>query len=103
MPRYSVDVDLTYIPVEERGASLQNINGKLLRIGEGIKKAVTTVSQNRYDEVIVSIRTSDPTLKVQEIYDRLRYKSRPYSKRKFVVHKSAFEKMDVVDFRKFVT
>ncbi|MDR1675050.1 MAG: hypothetical protein LBR86_01050 [Tannerella sp.] len=67
------------------------------------QKAVTTVSQNRYDEVIVSIRTSEPTRKVQEIYDRLHYKSRPYSKRKFVVHKSAFEKMDVVDFRKLVT
>ncbi|MDR1653361.1 MAG: transposase [Prevotellaceae bacterium] len=67
------------------------------------QKAVTTVSQNRYDEVIVSIRTSDPTLKVQEIYDRLHYKPRPYSKRKFVVHKSEFEKMDVADFRKLVT
>ena len=67
------------------------------------QKVVTTVSQNRYDEVIVSIRTSDPTAKVQDIYDRLRYKSRPYSKRKFVVHKSDFEKMDVADFRKFVT
>ncbi|MDR1602426.1 MAG: hypothetical protein LBS42_08370 [Tannerella sp.] len=67
------------------------------------QKAITTVSQNRYDEVIVSIRTSDPTLKVREIYDRLHYKSRPYSKRKSVVHKSEFEKMDVADFRKFVT
>jgi hypothetical protein len=43
MPRYSVDVDLTYIPVEERGTSLQNINGKLLRIGEGIRKAVPDI------------------------------------------------------------
>jgi hypothetical protein len=67
------------------------------------QKAVTTVSQNRYYKVIVSIRTSDPTLKVQEIYDRLHYKPRPYSKRKFVVHKSEFEKMDVADFRKLVT
>jgi hypothetical protein len=41
------------------------------------QKAVTTVSQKRYDQVIISIRTSDPTPKVQDIYDRLHYKSRP--------------------------
>lgn len=67
------------------------------------QKAVMTVSQNRYDEVIVSIRTSDPSRKVQDIYDRLHYKLRPYSKRKFVVHRSEFEKLDIADFRKFVT
>jgi transposase len=67
------------------------------------QKAVMTVSQNRYDEVIVSIRTSDPSRKVQDIYDRLRYKLRHYSKRKFVVHRSEFEKLDIADFRKFVT
>jgi hypothetical protein len=67
------------------------------------QKAVTTVSQNRYDQVIISIRTSDPSPKVQDIYDRLRYKAKPYSKRKFVVHKADFEKLNVIDFRKFVT
>jgi biopolymer transport protein ExbD len=67
------------------------------------QKAVMTVSQNRYDEVIVSIRTSDPSRKVQDIYDRLHYKLRPYSKRKFVVHRSEFEKLDIADFRKCVT
>jgi hypothetical protein len=67
------------------------------------QKAVTSVSQNRCDEVIVSFRTSDPTPKVQEIYDCLHYKSRPYSKRKFVVHKSEFEKLEIADFRKFIT
>jgi hypothetical protein len=67
------------------------------------QKAVTTVSQNRYDEVIISIRTSDPSPKVQDIYDRLHYKPKPYSKRKFVVHKTEFEKLDVFDYRKFVT
>jgi predicted nucleotidyltransferase component of viral defense system len=40
MPRYSVDVDITYIPVKERETSLQNINNSLLRIGEEIKKAI---------------------------------------------------------------
>jgi hypothetical protein len=67
------------------------------------QKTVMTVSQNRYDEVTLSIRTSDPSRTVRDIYDRLHYKLRPYSKRKFVVHRSEFENLDIADFRKFVT
>lgn len=29
MPRYSVDIDLTYIPIESRNVSLNTINTKL--------------------------------------------------------------------------
>jgi hypothetical protein len=57
------------------------------------QKSVLTVSQNRYDEVIISRRCSDPTPKVEAIYRRLKYKSKPFSKRKFVVHKSEIKKM----------
>jgi LmbE family N-acetylglucosaminyl deacetylase len=39
------------------------------------QKAVTTVSQNRYDEVILSRQCSEPTPKVEAIYRRLKYKS----------------------------
>lgn len=38
MPRLSVDVDLVYLPVEEREATLSNIEGALLRIKNNIKK-----------------------------------------------------------------
>jgi len=67
------------------------------------QKAVTTVSQNRYDEVIISHRCSDPNPKVEAIYSRLKYKSKPFTKRKFVVHKSEFQKMDVIDIYLFPT
>jgi hypothetical protein len=67
------------------------------------QKAVTTVSQNRYDEVIISRRCSDPTPRVEAIYRRLNYKPQPFTKRKFVVHKSEFEKMDLTDLQLFVT
>ena len=67
------------------------------------QKSVLTVSQNRYDEVIISRRCSDPTPKVETIYRRLKYKSQPFSKRKFVVHKSEFEKMSLFDLQKLVT
>ena len=56
------------------------------------QKAVTTVSQNRYDQVIISHRCSEPKPNVDAIYRRLNYKSKPNINRKFVVHKSDFQK-----------
>jgi hypothetical protein len=67
------------------------------------QKSVVTVSQNRFDEVIVSLRCSEPTPKVEEIYRRLNYKTKPFSKRKFVVHKSEFQKMNLTDLRKLMS
>jgi hypothetical protein len=73
------------------------------------RKSVLTVSQNCYDEVILSRRCSElsrrcsePTSKVEAIYRRLKYKSQPFTKRKFVVHKSEFEKMDLADLQRFL-
>ena len=43
MPRYSIDIDLTYIPLDERERSLQNINDKLLIISENIKRSIPFV------------------------------------------------------------
>ena len=67
------------------------------------QKAVTTVSQNRYDQFIISHRCSDPTPKVDAIYRRLKYKPKPNIFRKFVVHKSEYEKMDNIDIYLFPT
>lgn len=36
MPRLSVDIDLTYVPVEPREASLKGIDAAMRRIGAGI-------------------------------------------------------------------
>jgi hypothetical protein len=68
-----------------------------------MQKAVTTVSQNRYDQVIISHRCSEPTPKVEAIYHLLKYKPKPNINRKFVVHKSEFQKMDIVDIYLFPT
>jgi len=67
------------------------------------QKSVLTVSQNRYDEVIITRRCSEPTTGAQAIYRRLKYKTQPFTKRKFVVHKSEFEKMNVDDLQRFIT
>ncbi len=54
------------------------------------QKAVTTVAQNDKDQVILIRRCSDPNQKVQQIYDALKYKYAPFTKRKSVVLKSEF-------------
>jgi len=66
------------------------------------QKSVLTVSQNRYDEAIISRRCNDPTPKAEAIYRRLKYKSQPFNKRKFVVHKSEFIKMKLTDLQMFL-
>ena len=40
MPRYSVDIDLTYIPIQERNDSLNNINKHLLSLKASIEKSI---------------------------------------------------------------
>jgi hypothetical protein len=67
------------------------------------QKAVTTIAQNNYDEVIIIRRCSDPNEKVQAIYRKLNYKMQPFTKRKFVVHKSEFLKLDFFDYNHFPT
>ena len=39
LPRYSVDIDLTYIPLEDRSSSLAHINEHLRSIAVNAKKA----------------------------------------------------------------
>lgn len=40
LPRLSVDIDLTYLPVEPRDESLQEISEALIRIGKAITRAI---------------------------------------------------------------
>jgi hypothetical protein len=63
------------------------------------QKAVTTIAQNNYEEVIFIRRCSDPNEKVKAIYDKLKYKAQPFNKRKFVVHKSEFQKPYLADYK----
>ena len=54
------------------------------------QKAVTTTAQNEKDELILIRRYSDPNDKVQMLYDALKYKYVPFTKKKSVVLKSEF-------------
>jgi predicted nucleotidyltransferase component of viral defense system len=41
MPRLSVDIDLTYLPIEDRSTSIRNIGGALERIKSSIEKVIS--------------------------------------------------------------
>lgn len=43
LPRLSVDIDLTYIPIEGRQATLQNISEALIRIKSRVERYVNNV------------------------------------------------------------
>ena len=43
LPRLSVDIDLTYLPIEPREPSLENISESLSRIGAGLRRAIPGV------------------------------------------------------------
>ena len=40
LPRYSIDIDVTYIPLKDRKSSLDDINQKLLEVKKDIEKAI---------------------------------------------------------------
>ena len=44
MPRYSVDIDITYIPIEDRAASLSTINQRLLELKRSIERSIPGIS-----------------------------------------------------------
>ncbi len=43
MPRLSIDIDLTYLPIEDRATTLQNISSALVRIKENVEKALPNI------------------------------------------------------------
>ncbi|WP_062769178.1 nucleotidyl transferase AbiEii/AbiGii toxin family protein [Sphingopyxis terrae] len=71
MPRLSVDIDLTYLPVEDRAASLAKIDAAMLRIKERIEKGLpgAKVAPSRSaDEKIVTkliVRMDDAQIKIE--------------------------------------
>lgn len=51
MPRLSVDIDLTYIPLEDRATSLTNIAAALERIKKNIEKVIPGANVNHREEI----------------------------------------------------
>ncbi|MCO5946718.1 nucleotidyl transferase AbiEii/AbiGii toxin family protein [Mucilaginibacter flavidus] len=66
MPRLSVDIDLTYLPIEDRAASLQHIAEALERLKASIEKAVPgTRVIHRREVAKLQIATQAATIKLE--------------------------------------
>ena len=71
MPRLSVDIDLTYLPVEDRTNSLAAINAAMLRIAErieaGIRGAKVNPSRSADEKVVTKliVRAGDVQIKIE--------------------------------------
>lgn len=71
MPRLSVDIDLTYLPVEDRAISLAAIDAAMLRIKERIERGIFAARVNASrsaDENIVTkliVRASGVQIKIE--------------------------------------
>jgi hypothetical protein len=57
------------------------------------QKCLTTVAQNKHDEIISIRRCSEPEDKVRQIYDALHYKHAPFTRKKSVVLKPTPQKI----------
>jgi hypothetical protein len=71
LPRLSVDIDLTYLPINGRKAALSGIDKALLRISERVKKTIPGVrvfSKKDYEFNLAAgllIRRGDATIKME--------------------------------------
>jgi predicted nucleotidyltransferase component of viral defense system len=66
MPRLSVDIDLTYIPLEDRAASFEHINTALQNIKERIHKVDNTIKVvPQLDKLKLQIQDAKALIKIE--------------------------------------
>lgn len=65
MPRYSVDIDLTYLPIEDRKTSIQNINEALAQIRKFILQSIVGSKVVLHQNSKLIISTQKATIKVE--------------------------------------
>ena len=66
MPRYSVDIDITYIPIEDRAASLSTINQRLHELKRSIERSIPGISVVHKPDVWKLLCTHDAaTVKIE--------------------------------------
>ena len=66
MPRYSVDIDLTYIPIHEREESMKNINEHLKTLKSNIEKSIPGIKViPKYDVLKLQCTLNGETVKIE--------------------------------------
>lgn len=71
---------------------------EIVRIANTQKNVLTT-AQNQTDEIIIIKRCSEPTESLKAIYNALKYKINPFTKRKSVGHKTEFQNFKIPDLK----
>ena len=66
MPRYSIDIDLTYIPIMDRMSSINDINGKLLEVKNTIERTIPGITVIHRPNVLKLLCSfGDATVKIE--------------------------------------
>jgi predicted nucleotidyltransferase component of viral defense system len=62
LPRVSVDIDLTYLPLSPRAEALRNIEAALLSIRDGVRRRISdaTVREHRVQDNLVRLTVATP-------------------------------------------
>lgn len=68
--------------------------GEIVRIGN-TQKVITTSGTNTYDKIITTRKCTQPNNDLKRIYDTLKTKHQPFTKRKSVVHKPELKKTEL--------
>ena len=106
MPRLSVDIDLTYLPVEDRASSLANIDAAMQRlekkIREGLRGARVTSSTLRPENIVSKIFVEEGGVQIKiEVTPVLRgcvYEPKTLSVSRSVEAQFGFAEIQVVSF-----
>lgn len=95
LPRLSVDIDLTYLPIESRAESIKNIRYSLKKITESIQKSIPeckcVISESR-DIAKIFVRAKDVQIKIEPNYV-IRGSVFPCSERQLCAKAEAFFEM----------
>lgn len=73
MPRLSIDIDLTYVPIEEREESFRKINEALYRIKDNMESVVQSIvvtHQPAVLKLLISTKNANIKLEVNQIKKR---------------------------------
>jgi len=66
MPRLSVDIDLTYLPVEDRATTYENIGLSLEKIKKNIEQRIPNTKVNRQKELLkLQISNNEAQIKIE--------------------------------------
>ncbi len=66
MPRYSVDIDITYIPIQDRQTSIKAINARLDELKKNIEKVIPGIVITHKPEILKLLcRLNDASVKIE--------------------------------------